>query len=102
MLSLQVQLVAVCTMLITVTSMVANDYFDYRIGTDSPDLDEGNVLSQGQLTLEEAKALVQQLTLGVAALPLTVGQKRRRRHLACARHERERYSRLTTFFYKFK
>mmetsp|Transcript_749 Transcript_749/g.2406 ORF Transcript_749/g.2406 Transcript_749/m.2406 type:complete len:379 (-) Transcript_749:115-1251(-) len=61
LLSPHLQLVALCTTLITVTSMVSNDYFDYRVGTDSPDLDKGNVISQGQLSLEEAKAFVSRL-----------------------------------------
>ena len=39
-------LVAFCTMLITTTSMVANDYFDYRLGTDSEDTK--NVIVQGE------------------------------------------------------
>ena len=39
-----VLLASVCTMIVTATSMVANDYFDFVKGTDSDD--EGNVLAR--------------------------------------------------------
>jgi len=51
-----VLLVALCTMMITATSMVANDYFDYKKGTDAGDT--GNALTRQALAPEEAKAFV--------------------------------------------
>jgi len=60
-LDLQVSLVAFCTVLITVTSMVVNDYFDYRLGTDTVEGAKDNVLARKCLTLEQAKAFVSRL-----------------------------------------
>jgi heme O synthase-like polyprenyltransferase len=51
-----VLLVALCTMMITATSMVANDYFDYKKGTDAADT--GNALTRQALKPEDAKAFV--------------------------------------------
>lgn len=55
-LSPPVLVAALCTMLITATSMVSNDYFDYRTGTDV--VDEGNVLARHDLSLAQAKRFV--------------------------------------------
>ena len=54
--NIQVLLTALCTMIITATSMVTNDYFDYKIGTDVDDC--GNVLVRQALTPEQAKNFV--------------------------------------------
>jgi len=52
-LSPSVLLAALCTVLITATSMVVNDYFDFRVGTDEGD--EGNVLARKALLPAQAK-----------------------------------------------
>mmetsp|Transcript_12682 Transcript_12682/g.29810 ORF Transcript_12682/g.29810 Transcript_12682/m.29810 type:complete len:363 (+) Transcript_12682:111-1199(+) len=71
----QVSLVAWCTVLITVTSMVVNDYFDYRLGTDTVEGAKDNVLARKCLTLEQAKAFVSRLysvlLLSICLVPST-------------------------------
>ena len=54
-----VLLAAATTGLVTTSSCVVNDYFDYRIGTDEGD--EGNLLSKGELDVEEVKAFVSKM-----------------------------------------
>lgn len=55
----QLHLVGLITVLITITSMITNDYFDFRLGTDVDDVE--NVLAQRLMPLRAAKVFVSRL-----------------------------------------
>ena len=54
-----VLLASLITGLVTTSSCVVNDYFDYRVGTDLDD--EKNLLNEGEVSLEEVKKFVSRL-----------------------------------------
>ena len=54
-----VLLAAANTCLVTTSSCVVNDYFDFRVGTDADD--DGNLVASGALALEDVKGFVSKL-----------------------------------------